>query len=208
VPQARRAHDPRRAEPFYHGGSFWVRADSTRRQMVKRKALWLTPFGEGITVAYERELRSGSRIRWTKGKVAQAERYAEGHPLPWASRAAAIEQMTEDLTREDGVGRVDLDGAVEFLPGFVSGEDLERWHLAVEAAAAAGPSASSSRLYREASSLYSSSEPIEELRSAALFGRNPRTQLDGDFRPRFICDPLTSRMRSPRAGGALSAGKA
>jgi hypothetical protein len=168
--------------------------------MVKRKALWLTPFGEGITVAYERELRSGSRIRWTKGKVAQAEHYAEGHPLLWASRAAAIVQMTADLTREDGGGRVDLDGAVEFVPDFaVSDEDLERWHLAVEAAAAAWTSVDSSRLYREACSLYSSSEPIDELRAAARFGRGPRARRDGDFRPRFICDPLTSRMRPPRA---------
>jgi hypothetical protein len=36
-PQMNRAHDPRRAEPFYRAGGFWIRPDSTRRHVVSAR---------------------------------------------------------------------------------------------------------------------------------------------------------------------------
>jgi hypothetical protein len=200
VRQVRRANDPRRAEPFYRAGCFWLRPDSTRRHVVKRKVLWLTSFGEGIKLEYEHELRSGSPIRWTKHKVARAARHAERHPLRWADRVAAIDQMTADLSCADGT-EPDPDGAVEFVPDFVaSAEELERWRLAVRSAGAISPQLSSGSLYREACALYASAAPIEELRAAALSAGQARTQHDRTFQVRFRCDPLSARMRS--TGGA------
>ena len=194
--QVRRANDPRRAQPFYRAGGFWLRPDSTRRHVVKRKALWLKPFGEAITLEYERELSSGSPIRWTRHKVARAARHADCHPLRWADRAAAIDQMTADLGCEDR-RELDPDGAVEFVPDFVAfAEELERWQLAVEAAGATSPHLSSKSLYREACALYASSAPIEDLRAAALSARRGSTRHDRNFRARFTCDPITARMRS------------
>jgi hypothetical protein len=194
VPAVLRARDPRRAKPFYRDGRFWLRADMTRRHVVHRKALWLTLFGDEIRRLFDRELRSGARIRWTDEKVRRAERDAAVRHVDRLARTAGLAQMAEDLS-----GSLDSDteipeGAVEYVPQFVTDSaSLERWRSAVWATATAGPSRSSKVLLEETTELYwSTNTTLEELRARALSRPYSRRQ------PRFSWDAFQG-MQFPRA---------
>ena len=81
VYKERRARDRRRERPHFHAGRFWTYTDPSRRQYVRRIAIWRTNFGEAIHQEFLVELRLGRPIRWNNRRVARAEERARHHPV-------------------------------------------------------------------------------------------------------------------------------
>ena len=172
VQQAIRAHDPRREWPVYRHGRFWRRGDSTRKQIVRRVVVWATPWGEGIRLAYGRELCAGLPIRWTKERTRRAERHAA---LQWRNPVdhnAAVDELRSRLLEP-------LDEPEERLAEAVpedvrTGADRERWELAIAVARRSHPKAGSSALWDAACRVYRSRRSLATLTKQAGTGRRPR----------------------------------
>jgi hypothetical protein len=171
VQQAVRAHDPRRERPVYQGGSFWRRADPTRRQIVWRVVAWVTPWGEGIRMVYERELCNRLPIRWTKERLRRARRYAATQWRNPEDQNAAVAELRWRLLEplEEAEERLD-----EARPDDVrTPEELERWKLAIAVARSAHPGLGSSGLWEAACRIYRSRRSLATLRRQAQAGRTP-----------------------------------
>lgn len=163
VPQARRAHDPRREAPVYWRGRFGIREDPTRRHIVRRVAVWASPFGERIRTVYRRELKAGRPIRWDPRVIAAAFRYAQEHPVVPYHRKRHVDAMAGYLTSADD-GKAKL---VEAHPESVlTQDDLERWHLAILVARRCNPTVGSAALWNAACEVLESDRTTEDLREA------------------------------------------
>ena len=146
IPHATRARDPRRLCPIYRGGRFWLRSDPSRRQVVWHIYCWATPLGEGIRLAYRRELHEGLPIRWTAERIGAAERYALFNPRDSSTHRALVEELSARSQEVVEEGRVQFK---EHLPDDAqTREDYRRWRLAVMVARRWRPTLGSASLWR------------------------------------------------------------
>lgn len=170
IPQQTRAVDPRRRKPFYRGGRFLLWADPTRRQLVRRTAIWATPFGEGIRLLYRSELQGARPIRWSQRDVDKAERYAVLHPLYPHNREAGVRDMSEMLCDQP---KGDPESRETWPEEVTSDEDLCRWRFAVAIARRENRSLGDGSLWTVALELFSSDRAMDELASAAGMTKTP-----------------------------------
>jgi hypothetical protein len=166
VQSLRRAHDPRRERFFYDRGRFFKWLDPSRRHVSQHVMVWQTRFGQGIAIAFARELSSGRPIRWTPTKVARAEHFARIHSENPHARRSAVDSMrgaVEDAAEEEPPARV-----VEVRPDYVRDPaDVQRWHLSIAVARRASARLTAAELWVDSEQVFSSHRPLEELLEAA-----------------------------------------
>ena len=171
VREATRAYDPRRERPLYHGGRFWIRAEASRRHLVRRVVIWATQFGEGIRRTYERELTSGRPIRWTARKIALAERFEAMTYSNPTDEKAARDELQARLSIEEEPEQ----GLREVRPKGVLDEAAEaRWLSCVAIARREHPKLGSGRLWEAATKLFGSDASTRALvERASLLPQRP-----------------------------------
>ncbi len=158
-----RAHDPRLEQPFYKSGRFWKRAETTRSHRVRRVVTWATPFGEGIKLAYGRELTSRRPIRWRADKIANARRYSETFYINPEREEESLGSISAMLDQEPEVPRAPH---IEAFPEEAdSPSNRRRWRLAVRSARRAHPNLGAHNLWEAALRLYLSECSTEALRA-------------------------------------------
>lgn len=160
------ARDGRRELPFFKDGRFWLHQEKRRRHTSRRVAVWRTPFGDEVLLAFRVEFSTGRTIRWSDARVSGAERASAGRPLAQEHRV-----WLEQEERERRIGRdrqlVEGLGPLEYLPDFVGGEEeRRRWRLSAQVARSEHPAIGSRRLLEEATALYRSDTPTEMLLTA------------------------------------------
>jgi hypothetical protein len=167
-----RVRDPRRERPHFHAGRFWTYTDPTRRQYVRRIAIWRTSFGEGICQEFLVELQLGRAIRWDDRRVARAEAWARRH-LPDVGLIETVVEQQDDRFQELHLEQEEArEERREYLPPAVqSREDQQRWLLAVVLAKREKPNLGSERLLQAALELHGSARPSEELLAGLGPGR-------------------------------------
>lgn len=176
------ASDPRRERPFFNDGCFWLHQDARRRHVRRRVAVWRTPFGDEILLAFRLEFFTGRAIRWSDRRVQDAEQAAARRPREQEHRAW-IEQEQRYLRTGRERQLVESPGPTEYLPDFVEGgAERRRWRLSAGVARAHHPSLGSERLLEEATAVYRSDTPTERL--GATVRRRPEP-------PRYRCEGLS-----------------
>jgi hypothetical protein len=182
IPALGLVKDPRLGAPFWSEGGFWICEEATREALIYRVGIWTTPFGAAIKSLFARELSEGRAIRWDDERVAEADSYASRHfaddRRPWI----------EERRRELKAYRIEGEppAVSEYRPAFVKTDaDVHRWDLAATAAKKMRPTLGSARLLREATSLFRSDTPLEELERASARRRpSPRYRVSalGEWR--------------------------
>ena len=77
---------------------FWTYTDPSRRQYMRRIAIWRTSFGEAIRQEFLVELRLARPIRWSNRRVARAEKHARH--LPDAEPIDILVEQRDDRFQE------------------------------------------------------------------------------------------------------------
>lgn len=158
-----RARDPRREVPVYALGRFWWREEQTRIQVVSRIVVWVTPFGEGIRMAYEKELTSRGPIRWTPKKVGRAQRYARESSISTDRQSQARSELRALPDAAEGPWKP-RDTSQEAFPAEVdTKEQRRRWRIAVAVARKENPALGSSGLWKAALVVYCGELSDDEL---------------------------------------------
>lgn len=166
IREAVRASDPRREEPFFRDGRFWLNPDTSRRHLVKRIYVWATPFGEAIAQIYGTELARGKAIRWKMDNLDLARRYATMHPVDESRHRDAIESLASMLLEEpeDQARHVFR----EWFPEEGMTTELKtRWRCSAQLARRENPSLGSAGLLSKAIKIYGSEEGTGALRAKA-----------------------------------------
>jgi hypothetical protein len=178
LPFKERARDSRRERPLYRNGRFWRHPDQTRRQIVYRPVIWISPLGEGVRKVFARELEHNLSIRWTKSKLKQV------------GRVAATQRLFNESSRHHWVqaqkgfyadGDETLEPSEEARPAAVRTEqDLERWRSATALAVRSHPNAGSEKRWLAARALFESPDALRQERNgpaAPPSGGSRRTPL-------------------------------
>jgi hypothetical protein len=163
VREATRAYDPRREHPLYRDGSFWIRAEASRRHLVRRVVIWATTFGEGIRRIYERELTTGLSIRWTSAKIARAERFEATTWRNPTDQEAARDELQAQLSAE----REEPELREIWPTGVRTDASRERWRSCVVLARREHPRLGSARLWEIACELLDSDVATSSLQERA-----------------------------------------
>lgn len=167
-----RARDPRRETPIFHDDRFWTRRDPAQVRLVRRNAVWQTPFGFEIFLRYRRELESGRAIRWDPDVVEVAEKVAARTTVDLETRRVFAAERAGELRDSERVQAFDRDLLEPLRPEEVrTASDAER-NLAVAVVARDTRSLSGVERYAEARDLFLT-KPLEDLRQLEV--QVPRT---------------------------------
>ena len=163
VREGTRAYDRRREDPYYWDGEFKERIDKTRRHSVPRLVCWRTVFGDALVDAYREALTDRRSIRWKEETYERAARSASLNPVSEATWQAAEVEAARLLEESPA----EIDECRTLISDELEGDELQRWVLSIDVAAARNPGAGSMRLFKEAVDLAESDIPLEELRRVA-----------------------------------------